>query len=94
MLSFVFRWVAIPWLQAEADTYLYNHNTTMRRKNKNKVLPHGIPDIMFDKPRTVGAVDFRVRISHLPPPPPALRSPDIGPQQRYRCSRDEMGPRR
>jgi hypothetical protein len=56
----VFRWLAIPWLQREADSYVYDHNTTRRRANRRKVLPNGIPDVMFEYPETVDALDFKV----------------------------------
>jgi len=56
----VFRWLAIPWLQKEADSYVYNHNTTRRRANRHKVLPNGVPDVMFENPETVNALDFKV----------------------------------
>lgn len=60
--SFVFRWVAIPWLQEEIDAYVYRHNRTFRRANRHKVLPHGIPDVMFEQPKSFGALDFKVRV--------------------------------
>jgi len=56
----VFRWLAIPWIQKEADTYVYNHNTTRRRANRRKALPNGIPDVMFENPESVEALDFKV----------------------------------
>jgi hypothetical protein len=59
--SLVFRWLAIPWLQKEADAYMYSHNTTRKRANRHKVLPNGIPDVMFENPETVSARDFKVR---------------------------------
>jgi hypothetical protein len=58
--SLVFRWLAIPWLQKEADAYMYSHNTSRRRANRHKVLPNGIPDVMFENPETVDARDFKV----------------------------------
>jgi hypothetical protein len=58
--SLVFRWLAIPWLQKEADAYMYSHNTSRRRANRHKVLPNGIPDVMFENPKSVGARDFKV----------------------------------
>ena len=56
----VFRWLAIPWLQKEVDSYVRIHNTTRRRANRHKVLPNGIPDGMFHNPETVNALDFKV----------------------------------
>ena len=34
--------------------------TTRRRANKHKVLPHGIPQQMFEFPDSVDALDFKV----------------------------------
>ena len=57
---FVFRWLAIPWLQWEADSYVYGHNTLRRRADRRKVLPSGVPDVMFKYPESVDALDFKV----------------------------------
>jgi hypothetical protein len=57
----VFRWLAIPWLQKEADSYVYSHNTSCRRANRRKVLPNGIPDVMYENPESVDARDFKVK---------------------------------
>lgn len=56
----VFRWLAVPWLQKEADSYVYSTNTSRRRANRRKVLPNGVPDVMFEHPESVGARDFKV----------------------------------
>jgi len=56
----VFRWLAIPWLQKEADSYVYSTNTSRRRVNRRSVLPNGVPDVMFEHPESVGALDFKV----------------------------------
>ena len=56
----IFRWLAIPWLQREADTYVYGHNTTRRRADRRKVLPSGVPDVMFENPESADALDFKV----------------------------------
>jgi hypothetical protein len=58
--SLTFRWLAIPFFQAELDKYVLMHNTTQRRAHKHKVLPQGIPQFMFQFPHTVGALDFKV----------------------------------
>ena len=60
--SLVFRWLAIPYLQQELDNYVHLHNNTARRANRRKILPCGIPDLMFKNPSPSGAVDFKVRI--------------------------------
>ena len=56
----VFRWLAIPWLQKAADSYVYDHNTSCRRANRRKVLPNEVPDVMFENPEIVNALDFKV----------------------------------
>jgi hypothetical protein len=57
----VFRWLAIPWLQKEADSYVYDHNTSRRRASGRKILPNGVPDVMFENPESVDARDFKVK---------------------------------
>jgi hypothetical protein len=56
----VFRWIFIPWLQAELDSYKDRVNSTRKRKDKNKILPHGVPDDMFEHSQDYGALDFKV----------------------------------
>ncbi|KAF8056048.1 hypothetical protein FPV67DRAFT_1566782 [Lyophyllum atratum] len=46
----VFRWLAIPWLQAELDLWTSRYNSSPRRADKHKILPHGIPDLIHAKP--------------------------------------------
>ena len=59
--SMLFRRMAIPWLQDELDRWVDQKNSTTRRANKYKVLPHGIPDLIYECPEDYGAVDFKVR---------------------------------
>ena len=56
----VLRWLAIPWLQKAADSYIYDHNTSRRRADRHKVLPNEVPDVMFENPEVVNALDFKV----------------------------------
>ena len=58
--SLVFRWLTIPWLQAELDRYAGQFNNSPRRADKRKLLPSGIPNIIATKPHLFGAKDFRV----------------------------------
>ena len=58
--SLTFQWLAIPFIQHELKLYTEMQNTTSRRSNKHKVLPHGVPQQMFQFPSTVGALDFKV----------------------------------
>ena len=59
-ISLTFRWLAIPYFQEELDKYVNLNNTTQRRANKHKVLPQGIPELMFQYPNSVNALDFKV----------------------------------
>lgn len=56
----VFRWLAIPWLQNELNKWVTIHNRTLPRADTKKVLPHGIPELMREKPDQFGALDFKV----------------------------------
>lgn len=60
--SMVFRWVFIPWLQRELDNYTHRVNNTAKRTDRNKILPHGIPNHIYESPETYGALDFKVRV--------------------------------
>jgi hypothetical protein len=60
LCSLVFCWLAIPWIQAEADEWVMLRNRTAPQADRNKLLPHGIPELMRQKPEKFGAVDFKV----------------------------------
>ncbi|KAJ7278500.1 hypothetical protein C8J57DRAFT_1434292 [Mycena rebaudengoi] len=64
--NLVFRWLAIPWLQAELDKWRLQYNSSPRRADKNKILPHGIPDLITAKPHLFNSENFKVIV------PPAL----------------------
>ncbi|KAG2085347.1 hypothetical protein BD769DRAFT_1718725 [Suillus cothurnatus] len=59
----VFRWVFIPWLQMELNAYKDRVNNTAKRRDRNKVLPHGIPDMIYNSPEDFGALDFKIGIA-------------------------------
>ena len=59
-ISLVFCWLAIPWLQSELDKWVTIRNRTRPRSDTKKVLPHGIPELMREKPEQFGAIDFKV----------------------------------
>ena len=61
--SFVFRWIGIPWLQAEIDEWVRYKNRNSPRANKNKILPHGIPSLIRAKPQRYNALDFKVNVT-------------------------------
>jgi hypothetical protein len=58
----VFRWIFIPWLQKELDAYRDRLNNTAKRADRNKVLPHGVPNHIFEASTEYGALDFKAGI--------------------------------
>ena len=61
-LSLVFRWLFIPWLQVEIDAYVIRINSTRKRADRNKILPHGPPNDIFTSPERYGCLDFKVSV--------------------------------
>ncbi|KAF8582346.1 hypothetical protein K439DRAFT_1618322 [Ramaria rubella] len=59
----LFRWLFIPWLQVELDTLKDSHNTAPKRADKNKILPHGRPQLIFEAPHMYDSLDFKVGIT-------------------------------
>ncbi|KAF8590916.1 hypothetical protein K439DRAFT_1611571 [Ramaria rubella] len=59
----LFRWLFIPWLQVELDTWKDSHNTAPKRADKNKILPHGRPQLIFKAPHMYDSLDFKVGIT-------------------------------
>lgn len=64
--SLVFRWLAIPWLQSELDKWIIMCNRSASWSNTKKVLPHGIPELMWQKPEQYDIVNFEVWSSQPP----------------------------
>ncbi|KAJ6580543.1 hypothetical protein DFH09DRAFT_1246021 [Mycena vulgaris] len=62
LFSLVFRWVFIPWLQSELDAYRDRVNNTAKRADRNKVLPHGVPNDMYRHPENYGVLDFKIKV--------------------------------
>ncbi|KAJ7820410.1 hypothetical protein B0H14DRAFT_3089252 [Mycena olivaceomarginata] len=60
--ALVFRFVFIPWLQKELDAYRDRVNNTAKHADRNKVLPHGVPNDMFENPGDFGVLDFKVMV--------------------------------
>ncbi|KAG6825196.1 hypothetical protein H0H92_004418 [Tricholoma furcatifolium] len=58
----VFRWVFIPWLQRELDAYQDRVNNTAKRADKNKLLPHGVPNDIYENPEDFGILDFKIHV--------------------------------
>ncbi|KAJ6488757.1 hypothetical protein C8R45DRAFT_827113, partial [Mycena sanguinolenta] len=57
--ALVSRYVFIPWLQSELDAYRQRVNNTAKRADRNKVLPHGVLNDMYDHPQDYGVLDFK-----------------------------------
>ncbi|CAK5283481.1 unnamed protein product [Mycena citricolor] len=55
----IFRWVFIPWLQA----YQKRVNMTAKRRDCNKILPHGVPQHMLEFPEEYAILDFKVKVN-------------------------------
>jgi len=60
--NLVFRWLAIPWIQAEIDQWVLHRNLNAPRAYKHKILPHGIPNLIRTKPHVYGSFDFKVLV--------------------------------
>ncbi|KAI1781732.1 hypothetical protein LXA43DRAFT_1036355 [Ganoderma leucocontextum] len=60
--SLVFRYLAIPWLQAELDGWREQFNMTPRRTQRNKSLPQGIPYIISRHPEKYNVHDFKIEV--------------------------------
>ncbi|KAG2339324.1 hypothetical protein BDR05DRAFT_977759 [Suillus weaverae] len=58
----VFRWVFIPWLQWELDTYQDRVNNTRKRRDHNKILPHGVPNLVYNSPEDFGALNSKITV--------------------------------
>ncbi|KAG2131597.1 uncharacterized protein EDB93DRAFT_1255445 [Suillus bovinus] len=58
----VFRWVFIPWLQRELDAYQDRANNTRKRRDRNKILPHGVPNLVYNSPEDFGALNFKITV--------------------------------
>ncbi|KAJ7205542.1 hypothetical protein GGX14DRAFT_568877 [Mycena pura] len=59
---FLFRWLAIPWLQRELDEWRSLFNATKRRASKHKILPQGIPDQIRSHPRRFNLDNYMVSV--------------------------------
>ncbi|KAG2339322.1 hypothetical protein BDR05DRAFT_951239 [Suillus weaverae] len=46
----------------ELNVYKDRVNNTAKRRDRNKVLPHGIPDMIYNSPEDFGALDFKINI--------------------------------
>ena len=58
--NFIFRWVFIPFLQSELDARCNRVNNSHKRADRNKILPHGVPNDIYEHPEHFGCLDFKV----------------------------------
>ncbi|KAJ7576955.1 hypothetical protein C8J56DRAFT_1114407 [Mycena floridula] len=59
----IFRWLAIPWLQAELDVWRTTRNCSKKRSDKHKILPQAIPDVIHSKPERYGHRSFMIGVN-------------------------------
>ncbi|EGN94589.1 hypothetical protein SERLA73DRAFT_126061 [Serpula lacrymans var. lacrymans S7.3] len=58
----VFHYVFIPWIQQELDCFIERFNNTKSQHNSHKLLPHGHPIDIFNKPEQFESRDFAVKL--------------------------------
>ncbi|KAG2130210.1 uncharacterized protein EDB93DRAFT_1332123 [Suillus bovinus] len=61
-VAMCFTGLQFPWLQAELDAWARRRNHNAPRKDKNKILPHGIPAIIRAKHREFNSLDFKIPV--------------------------------
>ncbi|KAG1796638.1 uncharacterized protein HD556DRAFT_1431265 [Suillus plorans] len=49
-------------LQRELDSYQDRINHTAKRRDRNKVLPHGVPELIYRSAEDFGALDFKIKV--------------------------------
>ncbi|KAF9218769.1 hypothetical protein BS17DRAFT_790731 [Gyrodon lividus] len=59
----LFHWLFIPWLQNELDQYRDHVNNTQKCWDRNKMLPHGIPELIHTCAKDYSALDFKIMVS-------------------------------
>ncbi|KAF8586982.1 hypothetical protein K439DRAFT_1646012 [Ramaria rubella] len=58
--SLLFCWLFIPWLQGELEAWKDSHNMTPKCADKNKILPHSHPQLIFEALTMFDSLDFKV----------------------------------
>ncbi|KAG6372510.1 hypothetical protein JVT61DRAFT_7616 [Boletus reticuloceps] len=61
----LFRWLFIPWIQNELDRYKHHINNTRKRRDRNTILPHGVPMMIHTSAEDYGALDFKYAANRL-----------------------------
>ncbi|KAG2135401.1 uncharacterized protein EDB93DRAFT_1107149 [Suillus bovinus] len=57
-----FCWVFIPWLQQELNAYRDCINNSAKRRDHNKILPHGVPNLIYEAAEDFRALDFKIKL--------------------------------
>ncbi|KAJ7826088.1 hypothetical protein B0H14DRAFT_3144997 [Mycena olivaceomarginata] len=60
--NLVFRCIAVPFVQVQLDIWVKHRNETKPRKDRHKVLPHGIPALLRAKPAFYQLSDFKIPV--------------------------------
>ncbi|KIO02888.1 hypothetical protein M404DRAFT_47696, partial [Pisolithus tinctorius Marx 270] len=58
----IFCWLFIPWLQEELLAYKDHVNNTAKCHDHNKVMPHGVPNLIYESAGDYSAIDFKVKV--------------------------------
>ncbi|KAG2056653.1 hypothetical protein BDR06DRAFT_1005947 [Suillus hirtellus] len=58
----VLLWVLVLFDRRCCFTILDDVNNTAKRRDRNKILPHGVPNLIYDSPEDFGTLDFKVSI--------------------------------
>ena len=62
----IFLWLAVPWLQAELDSFRDTFNNSKRRSDKHKIIPQGrAPDYIRKYPEQFDTRDYKVSPTSL-----------------------------
>ncbi len=61
IISLVFQWTFIPFLQTKLNAFKDIYNTGKKQADKNSILPQGgPPQMIFESPELYKQLDFKV----------------------------------
>ncbi|KAJ7599462.1 hypothetical protein C8J56DRAFT_849581 [Mycena floridula] len=60
----IFCWLAIPWMQAEVNRWVFQRNSSQCCADRHKVFPNHIPDLIHAKPECYNVLSFKVNVNH------------------------------
>ena len=60
ILSLLFHFIFIPFIQREVDTWVHQWNWTKHCADQKKVLPNGIPTLILQRPHKWNTADYKV----------------------------------